>query len=201
MSWDERYSGEDYLFGTAPAQFLLRHRDLIRPGGTALCVADGEGRNSVWLAEQGLSVTAWDSSAVALEKGRRLARGRNVSVEFLQADAQSFDWPERQYDHVVAIFVQFAPPDLRAAMFDGMLRAAKPGGLVMLHGYTPDQMGRGTGGPPCPDHMYTVPMLTERFGDYEILQLREYEADLQEGRGHSGPSSLIDLILRNDLRK
>lgn len=194
--WNKRYAQNGFLFGTKPAAALRKHAPGFPERATCLCVADGEGRNSVWLAEQGHQVTAWDASSVAVEKAKGLARVRGVSVDFRVDDAASYDWSAEQFDVVVAIFIQFAAPDLREKMFNGMKRATRSGGLVFLHGYTPEQIAFGTGGPPCAENLYTEEMLRDGFDDFEILQLDRYVADIDEGEGHSGRSALIDLVAR-----
>lgn len=194
--WDKRYDTEDYVYGTEPSRFLKLNSEYLNAGDTVLAVADGEGRNSVFMAEQGLNVTAMDSSSVGLEKARRLAKERKVNVDFQLADLRVYDWGATEYDVVAAIFIQFADPAFRAEIFDGMERALKPGGVLMLHGYTPKQIEYGTGGPPVPELLYTRDMLADRFARWEILRLEDYEAELQEGPGHSGKSALIDLIAR-----
>ncbi len=194
--WNERYDKPGFVFGTEPSQFLRKHKGWLKQGDRALAVADGEGRNSVYLAEQGLTVTAMDSSIIGLKKAKRLSGMRGVDVDFLRADLESWDWQAARFDIVVAIFIQFAEPSFRAKIFDGIECTLKPGGVLMLHGYTPSQVGYGTGGPPNPDHLYTRAMLESRFGAWDIAELREYEMDLQEGTGHSGRSALIDLIAR-----
>ncbi len=192
--WDQKYDTKEYVYGTEPSRFLKLNTDVLNAGDTALAIADGEGRNSVFLAQQGLKVTAMDSSPVGLEKARHLAADRGVDVDFRLADLREWDWDAVQYDVAVAVFIQFADPVFRAEIFDGIERALKPGGLLMLHGYTPKQIEFGTGGPPVPELLYTRDMLAERFSGWDILRLEEYEADLQEGPGHSGMSALIDLI-------
>lgn len=196
--WSERYrqAGEEYLFGVAPCRFLEAHRALLAAGATALSVADGEGRNSVWLAEQGLSVKAIEISAVALEKARKLARGRSVGVDFVKADVLADDWGADTYDLVVAVFVQFAGPQERPLLFARMKQATAPGGLLLLHGYTPKQLEYRTGGPSSLENLYTSAMLEQAFADFEILELREYEDMLTEGHGHKGRSAVIDLVAR-----
>ena len=198
--WDEKYGIKDYLYGTEPSRFLKHNSDVLQVGDKALAIADGEGRNSVFMAEKGLQVTAMDSSAVGMEKARRLAAERGVEVDFRLADLQDWDWEANQYDVVAAIFIQFADPAFRAEIFDGMERALMPGSLLMLHGYTPKQIEYGTGGPPVPELLYTRDMLTDRFGDWDIVRLEEYETELHEGPGHSGMSALIDLIARRPIR-
>lgn len=194
--WDERYSGPGYFYGTAPSQFLQKHASWLKPGMSALAIADGEGRNSIFMAEQGMDVTAIDSSSVGLGKARQLARERGVKVNFQLADLRSWDWQPERFDLVAAIFIQFADPEFRAEIFDGIERTLKPGGVLMLHGYTVRQLGYGTGGPKVAEALYTSEMLMNRFGDWEIAEFSEYDAELQEGTGHSGPSALIDLIAR-----
>ncbi|MBY4891902.1 methyltransferase domain-containing protein [Rhodobacteraceae bacterium N5(2021)] len=194
--WDKRYEAQDYVFGTEPSQFLKQHAALLEAGSTGLAVADGEGRNSVFMAECGLEVTAMDSSAVGQDKARRLAEARGVSVDFQLADLATWDWSPAQYDVVAAIFIQFADPAFRDAIFDGIERTLKPGGLLLLHGYSPRQLAHGTGGPGVAENLYEPDMLAARFSDWEVLRLAEYEETLDEGTGHSGKSALVDLIAR-----
>lgn len=196
--WSERYRsvGEDYLFGTAPSRFLATRGELLSRQGAVLSVADGEGRNAVWLAEQGCRVTATEISPVALEKAARLARGRHVEVSFVQADLLAWDWPEAAFDAVIGVFIQFVGPPERQVLFAGMKRAVRPGGVLLLHGYTPKQLDYRTGGPSAVENLYTSALLREAFADWEILELREYEETITEGAGHSGHSALIDLVAR-----
>lgn len=197
--WNERYAGEDYHFGTEPNAFLVAQRHLLKPGMSCLAVADGEGRNGVWLAEQGLDVLSVDSSPVALEKAKRLAADRGVKLKFEQADLLSWTWSEHRYDVVAAIFIQFVGPELRARMFDHIKRSLKPGGLLLLQGYTPRQHEYRTGGPSQVENLYTEDMLREAFADMEILHLVEHDSVLNEGSGHCGTSALIDLVVRKKL--
>ncbi|MGG7644513.1 SAM-dependent methyltransferase [Rhodovulum sp. YNF3179] len=194
--WNDRYDRPDYLFGTAPAVFLTEQAEWLRPGLRALAVADGEGRNSVYMAGQGLDVVAFDAAEVGLDKARRLAAARGVTVDFRLSDIESWDWDAAPYDLVVAIFIQFADPALRARIFEGMTRALAPGGVLLLHGYRPEQVDYGTGGPPLRENMYTEEMLRVAFADLEILRLESYDREVQEGEGHSGMSALIDLVAR-----
>jgi cyclopropane fatty-acyl-phospholipid synthase-like methyltransferase len=199
--WSERYrqAGDEYLFGIAPSRFLEAHRSLLSAGTSALSIADGEGRNSVWLAEQGLTVKALEISAVALEKARKLARGRGVRVDFVKADVLTDDWGADTFDLVVGVFIQFVGPQQRAALFARMKRATTPGGLILLHGYTPKQLDYRTGGPSTVDNLYTKAMLAADFADFEIVELREYDDLLTEGHGHKGRSAVIDLVARRPM--
>ena len=194
--WNERYAGEDYHFGIEPNAFLVSQRALLKPGMSCLAVADGEGRNGVWLAEQGLDVLWVDNSHVAQAKAEKLAQQRGVRMRFEQADLAEWAWGENCFDVVAAIFIQFAPPGMREQMFTHIKRCLKPGGLLLLQGYTPRQHEFRTGGPSQVENLYTEVLLRREFADMEILQLREHDDVISEGSGHSGMSALIDLVAR-----
>ena len=196
QTWDARFSTEDYIFGTAPNAWLAQHRDLLPAGGRVLAVADGEGRNSVWLAQQGMQVDAFDISPVGVAKANKLAQQANVAVNYQVCGADNFDWKPETYDAVVAVFIQFAAPDARARLFAHMKSALKPDGLVLLQGYTPKQLDYKTGGPPNVENLYTEALLRAAFRDWEILRLEEYEDEIFEGPGHRGRSALIGLIAK-----
>jgi SAM-dependent methyltransferase len=161
-----------------------------------LCVADGEGRNSVWLAAQGLRVDAFDIADVGAAKARRLAAAKGVNVNYTVADCDDFNFENAAYDGVAAIFVQFADPAMRERLFANIKRCLKPGGVLILQGYTPKQLDYKTGGPPQVSHLYTEALLREALADFDILTLREYEAELKEGDRHSGMSALIGVVAR-----
>lgn len=196
--WNERFlASEDYVFGKEPNTFLVRQATpRIKPGMTVLAIADGEGRNGVWLAEQGCEVWSVDSAPAASERARQLATEKGVTIHVQTADATEMDWDARQYDMVVGIFFQFANPALRAKLFDGMKRATKPGGYLLIEGYGLKQLEYKTGGPGIPEHLYTLALMREHFGDMDIEVLEEYDAELSEGKGHRGMSALVDLVAR-----
>lgn len=195
-TWNRRFADAGFLFGTAPNAWLREHAGVWQPGQRVLCVADGEGRNSVWLAAQGLAVDAFDIAEVGVAKARRLAAEQGVDVNYMVSDCDAFPWPEAVYDGVAAIFVQFADPALRERLFGHIRRCLKPGGTLVLQGYTPRQLEYRTGGPPFESHLYTEPLLRDAFADMECIELREYEAELAEGSGHCGRSALIGLVAR-----
>ncbi len=193
--WNKRYAAPGYLFGTEPAGFLRQEAGRLPKGARVLCVADGEGRNSTHLAALGYQVTAFDPSPVAVEKARALALENGVEVDFNVAGVEDWDW-SRTWDAVVAVFIQFAGPDLRDRMFGWLGQAVAPGGLLLLHGYAPRQVEYGTGGPPVVENMYTTDMLEDAFAGWDILRLEDYDKDIEEGPGHSGRSALVDLVAR-----
>lgn len=194
--WNERYSAPDYIFGTGPNRFLASQASRLRRGQRALCIADGEGRNSVWLAEQGLEVSAFDFSPIGVDKARNLAASRGVNVRYEVSTVYDWGWPVAAFGVVAAIFVQFADPPMRTFMFERMAHALEPDGLLLIEGYTPKQLEFGTGGPKQLDQLYTEELLRGAFAGFEVLELRQYEAELDEGSRHRGPSAVIDLVAR-----
>ncbi len=192
--WNTRYSTDEYVFGTAPNVFLASQAQALKPGQRALAIADGEGRNGVWLAQQGLRVHAIDFSPAALAKAAKLAAERGVTLELEQADVLAWAWPEAAYDVVVAIFIQFVPPPERDIIIEGIRRTLKPGGTLILQGYTPKQIEYGTGGPSNPANLYVEADLRRWFGDWTIAHLAEHESHISEGAHHHGRSALIDMV-------
>jgi len=194
-----RYSSKNYLFGKEPSHFLIERQQYFSPGQVALMVADGEGRNGVYLAQQGLRVHSVDGSTVALRKAKRLADEAGVTIVLEQADVLDWTWYENSYDHVIGIMIQFAGPEVRPGLFTNMKSAVKPGGLLMLHGYRPEQVELGTGGPPDPEYMYTEALLRDSFRDFEVLELTSEDRDVQDGVAHRGVSALINFVARKPL--
>ena len=195
-TWNQRFAKDGFLFGVEPNAFLQTQAPRLVAGSRALCVADGEGRNSVWLARQGLRVDAFDIAERGVAKACQLAADAGVSVDYSVADCDHWAWPADTYDVVVAIFVQFADPPMRERLFAHMVRALKPGGLLVLQGYTPKQLEYKTGGPPILANLYTQDMLGAAFAGLAVLELRAYEAELNEGNGHAGRSALVGLVAR-----
>lgn len=195
-TWNRRFAGEDYLFGREPNEYLRAQAPLLARAGRALCVADGEGRNSVWLARQGLQVEAFDIAEVGVAKARKLAAEAGVSVALHVAGCDEWPWAAEAYDAVVAVFVQFADPAMRGRLFTNMARALKPGGVLILQGYTPNQLDYKTGGPGVLSHLYTADLLREAFASLQTIELVEYEAELNEGARHAGRSALVGFVAR-----
>ncbi len=197
-TWDSRYNTVEYVFGKEPNRWLEQRGGVLPQRGRILCVADGEGRNSVWLAGRGLEVDAFDVSKTGVDKARRLATEKKVTVSYNVADCDSFAWKSETYDAVVAIFVQFADPALRERLFKNMVHALKPGGVILVQGYTPKQLDYRTGGPPEISHLYTPELLREAFANLRISELTEYEEVMQEGSRHQGLSALIGMVAHKD---
>lgn len=195
-TWNQRFDRPDYLFGTEPNRWLVSQRAQLPASGRVLAVADGEGRNSVWLAQQGLEVDAFDIAEVGVAKARALAARAGVKVRHAVLDGDAVRWPEGLYDAVVAIFIQFADPAMRRRLFARMAAALKPGGVLLLQGYTPRQLEYRTGGPPILSHLYTAAQLRRELKGVRIEQLTEYEEEIHEGPGHSGRSALVGVVAR-----
>ena len=191
--WEGRFAAPHYIFGEAPSYFLEACLDLLPNAGRALAVSDGEGRNGVWLATQGLDVVSLDFSPTAQKKAAELAARTGVEMEIIQADVHDWDYPAAAFDVVVEIFTQFSSPDQRALKWAGMKRALKPGGLLVIQGYTPKQLEYGTGGPKKLENLYTRKLLEENFGELNDLKIVEEEVDSNDGSDHVGMSAVINL--------
>ena len=192
--WEARFRTTGYLFGKEPNAFLRSQAGRLQSRTTALAVADGEGRNGVWLAEQGLDVLAVDFSATALAKARLLAQERGVQLRTEIADLTTWRWPQAGFEVVAAIFVQVITAAERPEFFAGIKAALKPGGLLLMQGYRPEQLRYRTGGPPSVEQLYTRALLEEAFGDFTSLEIREHDSTIAEGSAHVGMSALIDLV-------
>ena len=196
MDWNKRFSIEGYLFGADPAQALVKLEHYLIPQGDTLVIADGEGRNSVYLASRGFRVTASDSSTVANIKAKALAASQNVEVNYQVEDFFDIDWSAKQYDNIVGIFFQFIPPDKIKQVLMALRTAIKKGGTLLIHGYTPQQIELATGGPKDVSLMYNKELFEDVFESVEILVNKEYQIKLSEGSGHKGQSALIDFVAK-----
>lgn len=194
--WNQRYAGQDYLFGRAPNEYLLAKAAHLPETGSALCVADGEGRNSVWLAKRGLTVQAFDIADIAVDKARKLADEAGVSVDYTVATCDQWRWTPESFDVVAAIFIQFADPPMRDRLFANMIRTLRPGGTLIIQGYTPKQLDYKTGGPGQLSHLYTADLIRDSFATLNTVELIEYEAELSEGIRHAGRSALLGFVAK-----
>ena len=193
--WNERFNKVEFIFGKEPNEYLVEQtKRYLKPKDKVLCIADGEGRNGVWLAKQGMQVTGFDASDIALAKAKQFAKDNQVEVDYSFSDTDSFTWQENSYDAVIGIFIQFADPAMRARIFKQTYQALKPGGIFILQGYTPKQLEYKTGGPSLIEHLYTEELIRDLAKDFEILELVSYEKELSEGPRHTGMSALLGLV-------
>lgn len=198
--WDAKLAGDDYHFGRLPNDFLTQAETRLHKPSEILCVADGEGRNSAWLAQQGHRVTAFDISSVGVRKAQRLASELDVSVDYQQCRIEDWDWRDNRFDVVVAIFIQFTPPDTRRWLWQQIHQTLRPNGLLVLQGYSPAQLRYKTGGPSNVDHLYTENLLHNELAAFTLLECVEYESVLNEGPGHNGQSALVRAIAQKSLK-
>lgn len=197
--WNERYSTAEYVYGTEPNDFLAEHYQAI-PLGKVLCLAEGEGRNAVFLASQGYAVTAVDLSEVGLEKARKLAESKGVHLDLIHADLTDFDLGEEQWDGIVSIFCHL-PSSARARLHRQVRNALKPNGVFLLESYTPKQLTFGTGGPSGPDRLVTAENLLEELWGLDFQLIQETERNVSEGTHHTGMGSVVQAIAVKSRRR
>lgn len=190
--WEQRFSTETYLYGTEPNDFLKSNISIL-PLGETLCLADGEGRNSVFLASTGRQVSSVDLTQAGVDKTLRLAAERGVVVDAQQADLASYELGEERWDAIVSIFAH-TPASVRIDLHRRVAASLRPGGVFLLEAYTPDQVGRGTGGPPSAELMMTAAELRRELASLELLSVEEIEREIFEGAGHSGVGAVVQVI-------
>ena len=197
--WDARYAPAPYAYGEAANAFLVAQAPRLKPGMRALVPGDGEGRNGVWLAEQGLVVDTLDLSAQGVAKARRLAATRGVSLNAAQADVLAWTWPREAYDLVALIYLHLAA-DERRFVHGRALAALRPGGLLILEAFRPEQLAAhaagARGGPREAHLLYSVADLSADFAGQDILELAEASAVLEEGALHIGASEVVRAVVR-----
>lgn len=194
--WNQRYSEPGFAYGTEPNDFLAANAErYLRPKGELLCLAEGEGRNAVFLARLGFRVTGVDSSAVGLEKAHRLAGQHGVCIQTVVADLGEFDLGVARWDGIISIWCH-TPPDLRARLHRSVVVALRAGGVLLLEAYTPKQVEYKTGGPPTAEHMMTLAAVREELAGLELLEAEEKVREVHEGRYHDGMSAVLQVIAR-----
>ena len=190
--WEARYGVDEYVYGTDPNDFLVEAVQGLSTGHT-LCIADGEGRNGVYLASLGHEVTSVDLTETGMAKAARLAEAKGVDLTTVVADITDYDLGEGQWDLIVSIFAHMPPP-IRRGLHGRIARALAPGGRFVLEAYTPDQVGRGTGGPPNPELTMTLAGLHDELTDMTIVEGREIVRPVIEGPGHTGDGAVVQVV-------
>ncbi len=194
--WNERYAGDTYFYGTEPNDFLSSQAHRWVPGQRVLCLAEGEGRNAVWLALQGLKVTAVDLSTVGLDKTRRLASAKGVEVACIHADLAEFEMGSAVWDGIVAVFAHL-PPEVRERVWGRIPAALRPGGAFVAEYYAPGQEQRPTGGPREVSWLPSAAMVEQAFGaTLQTEHLWSGERDVHEGQGHTGLALVTQYVGR-----
>ena len=192
MNWDDRYSEAGFTYGTAPNEFLVAVADRI-PQGKILSLAEGEGRNAVYLAARGFQVTGVDGSAVGLRKAEELARERGVSIRTIHADLSEFAIEPEAWAGIISCFCHL-PVALRAPLHQAAIRGLKPGGVFVLEGFSKEQLAYGTGGPQSLDLLMSLDDLKEELAGLEFLHAVQIEREVREGQGHTGLASVVQLL-------
>ena len=195
--WEERYSADHYVYGTEPNAFLAEHVAML-PMGDILCLAEGEGRNAVFLAGTGRRVSSVDLTEAGVKKTLRLAAERGVEVDARVGDLSTYDLGTEKWDGIVSIFAHMAP-QVRAHLHHRVVEALRPGGVLLLEAYTPDQIGRGTGGPQSAEMTMTLSALEQELAPLELLHAVETERIVVEGPGHTGSGAVVQVIARKTI--
>ncbi|MET0100980.1 MAG: class I SAM-dependent methyltransferase [Sedimenticola sp.] len=190
--WNERYSHEAYAYGVEPNTFLTAMYNKL-PSGRTLCIGEGEGRNAVWLAEQGNTVTAVDISEVGLKKANKLAQSHGVTITTVHADLTNYEIESGQWDAIVSIFCHL-PPALRKDVHSRCVDGLRPGGVFLLEAYSPMQLEYKTGGPTTGEMMMDVPSLTTELGGLEFIHLQERIREINEGDFHRGAGAVVQVL-------
>jgi len=189
--WNQRYAGEEYVYGTEPNSFLAEHAKIIND--PVLSLAEGEGRNAVYLASLGLKVHGVDSSDVGLAKAQSLARSRGVEIQTEVADLANFKPKANEYGSVVSISAHL-PGTIRNRLYPLIEQCLTPGGIIILEAYAADQLNRDTGGPRDPDMLMSIAKIHHEFPNMEPNLLRELEREVREGKFHTGMASVVQFI-------
>jgi cyclopropane fatty-acyl-phospholipid synthase-like methyltransferase len=190
--WDSRYAGSDYFFGTEPNGFLASVVEHL-PAGRALFIADGEGRNSVFLAQKGWECVSMDASREGNRKAEELAGRSGVSLSTVHGDLSEYQMGDEAWDVIVSIFCHL-PPELRRSVHNRVVRALRPGGALVLEAYTPEQLQYGTGGPPREELMMTKELLRKDFAGLRLERCSEVVREVQEGCGHTGQAAVVQVL-------
>ncbi|MEO1352461.1 MAG: class I SAM-dependent methyltransferase [Cyanobacteria bacterium J06635_15] len=191
--WNKRYDDSGYLYGTEPNSFLAQHADML--SGPVLSLSEGEGRNAVFLASRGLSVLGVDCSKVGLDKAKKLAKSRGVTIETEVADLINFEPKENHYGSVISISAHL-PSVIRNKLYPLIERSLKVNGILLLEAYSENQLSRDTGGPKDVDMLMTIGKLNREFSSLDTVLLREIEREVSEGEGHTGMASVVQFIAR-----
>lgn len=191
--WNQRYNTAEYIYGTEPNDFLRAHAASIPAGGKVLCLAEGEGRNAVFLAQQGYQVTAVDSSDVGLAKAAALASARGVHIHCVHADLADFALGEQAWDGIVSIFCHLPSP-VRQPLYAALARSLRPGGVFLLESYTPAQLAFNTGGPKDVDMLVDADTLRQELPGLQFSLLEECRREVVEGTYHTGLAAVVQAV-------
>lgn len=191
--WNERFQTHNYVYGTAPNVFIEEYHKKLNISGTALAIAEGEGRNAVYLAEQGMDVTTWDFAESGLAKTNRLAKERGVSISTELVDLKEAKWSKEQWDEIICVFGHY-PKEIRKKTLQGVKEAVKPGGYYISEVYSHNQIPYKSGGPQDLDFLYNPEEFLQTFSDWRIIHFFMGEVVRHEGEKHNGLSHVIQFV-------
>ena len=194
MDWDERYSEAGFAYGTEPNDFLVSVVERISMG-TVLSLAEGEGRNAVYLASLGFQVTGVDGSKVGLEKARELAQERGVTIRTVHADLGGYEIGQEKWDGIISCYCHL-PSAIRIPLHRSIVQGLKPGGVFVLEAFSKEQLAHDTGGPNSLDMLMSLDELKLELAGLEFIHAVEMERDVKEGRGHTGLAAVLQLLAR-----
>lgn len=192
MDWDERYSEPGFAYGTEPNEFLVSVVDGI-PKGKILSLAEGEGRNAVYLASLGYEVAGVDGSEIGLRKAGELAAERGVAITTIHADLSEFEIEPEQWDGIIACYCHL-PSAIRIPLHRAAVRGLKPGGVFVLEAFSKEQLGYGTGGPQSLDMLISLDELKQELAGLEFVHAVQIERTVQEGSRHTGLASVVQVM-------
>ncbi len=187
--WNERYSNEEYVYGKEPNVFFARSLGPLSPG-KLLLPGEGEGRNAAYAASLGWKVDAFDQSSVGAEKAESLAREMGVQISYMVSGVQDFPFETGVYDAIALIYFH-APAPVRQLLHQRVMKALKPGGMLILEAFHTTQLGRDSGGPQVLELLFNKEILLEDFGSLDLDMIEETEVDLDEGLFHRGPAKVV----------
>lgn len=194
--WDERYAGAEFAYGTEPNDFLAATAARYLPaGGEVLSLAEGEGRNGVFLARRGFRVTGVDGSSVGLAKARELAAKHGVTIETIVSDLAVFDLGVARWDGIVSIWCH-TPSAVRESLHRRVVASLRPGGVLILESYTPDQLRHGTGGPSSADMLLSLETARRELAGLDFVVGEEKVREIHEGPFHGGASAVVQIVAR-----
>ena len=195
--WDERFSQPEYYYGKLPNDFLKEQAGVFPKAGQLLSLGEGEGRNAVFMAQQGYAMTALASAPAGLDKTQQLAKEKNVEVEPLLAHLKYYEFEPQAWDGVINIFCHLPAP-VRRKVHENLVHTLKKGGIFLMEAYTPEQLEYGTGGPQNIDLLYDPETIRKELTELELLHFEKKERNIVEGVGHDGPSSVLQVIARKN---
>ncbi len=195
--WNDRYSSEEFAYGTAPNNFLKEQLEKLN-SGTILFPAEGEGRNAVFAAQLGWKVSAFDISAEGKNKALKLAEANNIVIDYQVGELETLNYQAEQFDAIALIYAHF-PAAIKSSIHQILETYLHKGGYIIFEAFSKKHLeylaiNDKVGGPKDIESLFSIAEIQSDFPDYEIIQLEEKEIELNEGLFHNGKGSVIRFI-------